>query len=79
VREFLGLTPDDRGFVHVSCERHPVRVVAKGRDDNLNEFVIVVTGGPNEQPSFLGLSLDDARRLLIHLVRVLNEPPARMP
>jgi hypothetical protein len=79
VHEILGLTPDDEGFVHVPCERHPVRAVAKGSDDNLDEFVIVVTGWPGEQPSFLGLSLDEARRLVIHLVRVLNEPPARMP
>jgi hypothetical protein len=60
VSEFFGLTPDAEGFVHIPAERHPVRVVAKGRDDNLDEFIIVTRGGPEEPPSYLALSLDDA-------------------
>jgi hypothetical protein len=78
VRDLFGLTPDAAGFVHIPAERHPVRFVAKGRDDNRDEFVLVITGEPDETPSYLALSLDDARSLVTHLVRVLREPPARM-
>src|SRR4051812_15489027 len=61
------------GFIHVPAERHPVRFVAKGRDDARDEFVLLITGAPEEAPSYLALSLDDARLLLKHLLRVLQE------
>jgi hypothetical protein len=78
VPDLFGLTPDAAGFVHISAERHPIRFVAKGRDENRDEFVLVITGDPEEAPSYLALSLDDARRLVKHLFRVLDEPPARL-
>ena len=78
MRDLFGLMPDARGFVHIAAERHPVRFVAKGRDENSDEFVLVITGEPDEVPSYLALSLDDARRLVKQLLRVLTEPPARM-
>jgi hypothetical protein len=77
VRDLSGLTPDAAGFVRVTAERHPVRFVAKGRDENREELVLVITGDPDGPPSYLALSLDDARRLLKHLLRVLTEPEAR--
>ena len=72
---------NERPMPRVSCtflrSDTPVRFVAKGRDTNRDEVVLVITGEPEEAPSYLALSLDDARRLVKHLLRVLHEPPMR--
>jgi hypothetical protein len=76
VRDFFGLTPDADGFVSIPAERHHLRSVAKGRDLKGDEFVIVITGEQGAVPSYLALSVDEARALFNHLLRVLQEPPA---